>query len=181
MDTRVVNLFPVSSQRCRQLVLFVAGLLFATGAAAEWRVIDAADDSELRTPYAQIENADGYTLTIYRDGDDNVHALLRLNDRLTGFDTAICPTYQIDDRQPRNMAADGSACSMRAQVGNYHLGRIESNQIVSRPLHEFMNGTHIDFRFRLANADYDQTRFSLAGSKRALSAVLGDTLEVLPR
>lgn len=162
--------------------MLAGSLLFAADAAAEWRVINAADaDSELRTPYAKTENADGYTLTIYRDGDDNVHALLRLNDRLTGFDTAICPTYQIDERQPRNTAAEGSACSMRAQVSNYPLGRIESNQIVSRPLYEFMNGTHIDFRFRLANADYDRTRFSLAGSKRVLSAVLGGTLEVLPR
>lgn len=163
-------------------MLLAGGLLFAASAAAEWRVIDAADDdSKLRAPYAQIENTDGYTLTIYRDGDGNVHALLRLNKRLTGFDTAICPTYQIDERQPRNTAADGSTCSMRAGISNYHLGRIESNQIVSRPLYEFMNGTHIDFRFRLANADYDRTRFSLAGSKRVLSAVLGGTLEVLPR
>ncbi len=182
MDTRVVTLFTVLVRSCRPPALFAAGLLFAAPAAAEWRVIDEADDdSTLRAPYARIKNADGYTLTIYRDSDDNLHALLRLNDRLTGFDTAICPTYQIDKRQPRNTAADGSGCSMRAEVSNYHLGHIESNQIVSRPLYEFMNGSHIDFRFRLANADYDQTRFSLDGSKRALSAVLGSTLEVLPR
>lgn len=171
---------PLQSPRALLTVLLC--LLSPVAAYAQWQVIQETDAiSGVETPVAQIRNNEGYFLAIYRDSNDTIRARFALNDRLTLLDKGSCPTYQIDDRQPRNNSLDSRSCLLQPRVSEYILGTIENDQVVSRPLYELMNGSTINYRFRLEAGGYDQTSFSLMGSKRALIAVLGENLEVLPR
>lgn len=180
----LIPLPEVNTGNRRSLLLLMAAcsLLFSAAAAAQWQVSNKPDAvTGVNTPIAQVRNTDGYELAIYRDSDDVIHARFMLDNRLTDLDETICPTYQIDTRQARNTSVNRNGCNLQSHSSEYMLGRIETNEVVSQPLYELMNGSHIDFRFRLETGGYQQTRFSLTGSKRVLVSVLGETLEVLPR
>lgn len=169
-------------RRCQLLLVAAGSLLFSAAAAAQWQVINKPDAATgVNTPVAQVRNTDGYELAIYRDSNDVVHAHFMLDHRLTDLDDRSCPSYQIDTRQTRNTSVNSADCELESHSSQYVLGRIEANEVVSLPLYELMNGSNIDFRFRLESGGYQQTRFSLTGSKRVLVSVLGETLEVLPR
>jgi len=150
--------------------------------AQQWQVVNETDTAgDVQTPVAQIRNEGGYTLAIYRDSNGTVRARFTLNDRLYRLHESICPSYQIDERQTRNTSLNNQSCHLEPRLGEYILGTIENNRVISRPLYELMNGSTIDYRFLLQAGGYDQASFSLAGSKRTLMAVLGADLEVLPR
>jgi len=165
--------------------LILAWLVFAWPAItlAQWQVIDETDVATgIQTPVAEVHNEAGYTLAIYRDRENNVLARFRLNDRLYRLHDNTCPTYQIDTRPIRNGSVSEQGCMLKPRMSEYLLGRIdENNRLVSRPLYELMNGSRIEYRYRLQAGGYGQTSFSLAGSKRTLLTVLGHNLEVVPR
>lgn len=178
--------FPFGNHRpvsgCLRLIIALAALSVATASQAQWQVVRETDAvSGAETPVAQVRNGQGYYLAIYRDGDGVVRARFALNDRLILLDEQSCPTYQIDERQPRNSSFNSESCMLQARSSEYVLGTIDNSQVVSRPLYELMNGSLINYRFRLKTGGYDQAQFSLSGSKRALVSVLGTELEVLPR
>lgn len=163
------------------LAILAVGLSLSHAVHAEWQVINETDAGGVETPIAEVSNDAGYRLAIYRDGNGTVRARFRLNDGLYRLDDSICPSYQIDERQVRNSSVNNRPCRLEPRLSEYVLGSIENNQVVSRPLYELMNGSQINYRFRLQAGGYDQASFSLAGSKRTLTAVLGVNLEVLPR
>lgn len=163
------------------LLLCLLGLLLPSTVQAEWRIVNETDATGVRTPVAEIHNDAGYKLAIYRDAGGTIRARFRLNDRLYRLHESICPSYQIDQRQTRNSSVSGQPCLLKPQLSEYVLGTIDNNRVVSRPLYELMNGSTIDYRFQLQAGGYDETSFSLAGSKRTLLSVLGLELEVLPR
>ncbi|MND05726.1 hypothetical protein D3C83_266940 [compost metagenome] len=51
----------------------------------------------------------------------------------------------------------------------------------SARLLQIMNGSLMTFRFRLHGGDYRDAEFSLAGSKRSLSAAIGADVAVTAR
>ena len=54
------------------------------------------------------------------------------------------------------------------------LGYVKEQKVESRALNAVKNGQAVTYRFILETGGYDETRFSLSGSSRALTAALGD-------
>jgi hypothetical protein len=163
-------------------IAFLSGfLLLSTPAiAADWQVLVQRDlDDDAGTRAAHVENESGYGLEIYQDRTGAIHARFSLKKRLNGLAAGHCPTFQVDDRHLHNNSVDNSGCDNQRRWAKFMLGRIEGNRLVSRPVYELMNGIDITFRFNLESGGYEQTQFSLIGSKRALRAILGQDLEVL--
>lgn len=162
--------------RLAMLVLFA---LSPALMADDWQVLVQHDvDGEAETRVAHVENESGYGLEIYQDRTGTVHARFSLKKRLNGLAPGHCPTFQVDDRHLHNRSINDAGCDSQRRWAKFMLGRIEGNRLVSRPVYELMNGMHITFRFNLESGGYEQTQFSLVGSKRALRAIIGQNLQV---
>jgi len=150
---------------------------------AEWQIDqDPERFTDSAGAVAEITNEAGHRLAIYRDAGGSIHARFTLNERLLRLHESVCPTFQVDERHRHNSSLNKAACQLRPQQVEYTLGSLETdNKLVSRPLYEMMNGTTIHYRYRLKAGGYDQTSFSLDGSKRALISLLGPDIDVLPR
>lgn len=167
------------------LLILISGSIFVLSGipavAADWQVLIQRDlDDDAATQAAHVENEAGYGLEIYQDRTGAVYARFSLKNRLNGFAAGHCPTFQVDDRHLHNSSVDNTGCDNQRHWAKFMLGRIEGNRLASRPVYELMNGIDITFRFKLESGGYEQTRFSLIGSKRALRSILGPNLEVLP-
>lgn len=174
---------PAPALLLRKYIPAIACLyLLPATAAAEWNVVSQRDaETQRETLVAQTRNAEGHTLAIYRDAGGAIRSRFGLNDSLNGLAEKSCPTYQIDNRDPRNVSINDAACISHRLWAEYVLGYIQEKRVVSLLLHELMNGNKIVYRFKLLSGGYDETEFSLAGSKRALLAVLGSDLEIRAR
>lgn len=147
--------------------------------ADDWQVLTQRDvDDDVETRVAHVENEAGYGLEIYQDRTGAIYARFSLKKRLNGFATNHCPTFQVDNRHLHNSSIVDTGCEAQRRSARFMLGRIEGNRLVSRPVYELMNGLDITFRFNLESGGYEQTQFSLIGSKRALRSILGQNLQV---
>ena len=148
---------------------------------AEWRVITHTDtDTNIETRVAYEENESGYTLEIYKDAVGAVRSRFALVSRLSQLADHNCPTFQIDERRPKNRSINEAPCIPDKHWAEFILGYIEDNEITSSPLNALMNGKQITYRFILMNGGYKETTFSLIGSKKAMITVLGDRLRINP-
>lgn len=148
-------------------------------ARAEWTVANLSDvDDTEQTQVAYTENSEGYSLEIYRDSSNVVRGRFTLAGDLLEFVEDSCPTYQIDRGMPTNRSINNASCLSSDKWAEFILGYIDNKHIASSSLLAIMNGINIVFRFRLQNGDYRSTSFSLQGSKRALTAVLGGEITV---
>jgi hypothetical protein len=174
--------FPVQARaRTTLLVFFIAFFFFfsANALAAEWSTITHNDmDSNTITSVAIIKNKSGHTLEIYRDSVDAVRARFTLSQALIRFPDSFCPTFQIDSGIPTNRSLNDAPCLPGATWAEFILGYVINDQIDSAAVAGLMNGVGLNFRFLLENGDYRQTQFSLLGSKRAMTAALGDGVSV---
>ena len=149
--------------------------------AAEWNIIMHNDmDTNTVTSVAIIKNETGYTLEIYKDSVDAVRARFTLSRDLIRFPDDFCPTFQIDSGEPTNTSVNDAACLSGDIWAEFILGYVENGSINSSAVVGLMNGVGLRFRFLLENGDYRETLFSLSGSKRAMSAALGDGISVAP-
>ena len=169
--------------RARITLLFLFLTCFAffstNTLAAEWNIITHNDmDSNTVTSVAIIKNESDHTLEIYRDSVDAVRARFTLNQGLIRFPDSFCPTFQIDSSPPTNRSLNDALCLSGATWAEFILGYVVDGQINSGAVAGLMNGVGLNFRFLLENGDYRQTLFSLSGSKRAMSAALGDGVGV---
>ena len=163
--------------------LFLCYLAFVSSAtnAAEWNIIMHNDmDSNIVTSVAIIKNANGYTLEIYKDSVDAVRARFTLNRNLIRFPDNFCPTFQIDKGEPKNRSVNDAPCLSGDTWAEFILGYVKNGDINSSAIVGLMNGVGLRFRFMLENGDYHETLVSLRGSKRAMSAALGDGVSVTP-
>lgn len=174
---------PTTDHRSRYLV---AGLLLMLHAypvpvPAQWAVNPQAElATGQQAMVAYTRNEQGYTLEIFRDAG-SVRSRFILNGGLAGFSDRYCPTYQIDQGTPNNLSVDGGPCVHGQQSAEYILGYIEGNNVVSPLLLALMNGNAITFRFQLKSGDFRETQISLAGSKRSMTTVIGETVTVRAR
>ncbi len=156
-------------------------LLMPSLAMAEWKVITHIDtNSNTETQVAYTENEDGYSLEIYKDSVGAIRSRFSLNTALDMFAKHTCPTYQIDLRLLDNRSINDAPCLTDLVWSEFILGYISSNNITSGRLNALMNGSIITYRFMLENGSYNETKFSLAGSKRATSSVLGSEITISP-
>lgn len=163
---------------CSRLLL-LAALFVPTAVSAQWTVVThRVSASEPETRIAQTTNPDGYTLEIYRDSSDAIRSRLTLKDGLIALADKSCPTYQIDRGQPRNRSINDAPCISSPLWAEFILGHVKDGKIESSTLHGLMVGINITFRFILANGDYRETRFSLAGSMRTMQTAFGQDIVV---
>jgi len=150
--------------------------LLGAPAAAQWTTTEAQDAGGERS-VALARNGDGAEIRIRLDADSRVLASFRLPPGLMRLDPRGCPTFQIDERTPEDLSRERHACTVDGARAQLVLARAEDGSLDSLTLLELMNGSELTVRYRLAHAGYRAARFSLRGSKQALTTTLGE-LEV---
>jgi hypothetical protein len=176
MTNKASDILPVNG------FLFICPLLLLLSlpARAEWDIVTHTNiDSDVQTRVAHTENSDGYSLEIYRDGNNAVRARFGMHNNQNRLYEKSCPTHQVDRRNPVNTSINDAPCIAHRKWAEFVLGYIAGDEVASTFLHNIMNGSRITFRFILENSGYGETAFSLAGSKRALKEALGSDLKVL--
>ena len=147
---------------------------------AQWIINpNIKDELGKETIVAYVINDEGYSLEIYKDSVSAIRGRFSIGDRILGFQHQNCPTYQIDRGTPSNTSVSGAPCLSTDNWAEFIVGYIRYDQVISSPLLAIMNGINITFRFRLENGDYREAKFSLRGSKRILTAVIGNEITVL--
>ncbi len=164
----------------KQQVIVIGFLLGApVSAAAEWNIVTHTDtDNNTKTQVAYTENNDGYHLQIYRDAGGAIRSRFGVNNILYRLVGKNCPTFQVDRRQLMNRSINDAMCISHQQWAEFLLGYIVNDEVKSTALHNMMNGNNITYRFILENGGYGETKFSLFGSKRVLTSILGSQLTV---
>lgn len=160
------------------LILF---LMPTPALADDWNVITHTDtNSDTETQVAYSKNEDGYSLEIYKDSVGAIRSRFSLNTDLDMFAKHTCPTYQIDSKLLDNRSINDAPCLTDLTWSEFILGYISNGNVTSVRLNALMNGRAITFRFMLENGSYDETQFSLVGSKRATLIVLGENISISP-
>ena len=155
--------------------------LSSYSASAQWQtrsepLFTGGDDVTI----AYVTNDDGYSLEIYQDGA-MVRGRFKLIEGLTVFYEDLCPTYQIDDGMATNTSFDGTPCVYDRLWADYNFGEIENNSIISPILRSLLDGNSMTFRFRLKDGDYRWTSFTLLGSTRSITEIVGNQVSIRAR
>ena len=101
-----------------------------------------------------------------------------------GYDLLItrqCPTFQVDGRELSNRSINDARCISQARWSEYVIGYVIDEKVLSRPLHNLMNGNVIYYRFILQNGSYNETSFSLSGSRNVIHSSIGKDLSVITK
>ena len=163
-------------------MIAVAALLFPFAASAQWAVVNQRlEGAQAEAVIARVRNVTGQTLEFYRDGVGAIRARFTLGDGLTALDQGHCPTMQVDRWAPMNRSVNDAACLATNKWSEYVVGYVVDQSVQSARLLQIMNGNLLRFRFRLHGGDYRDAEFSLAGSKRSLSAAIGTNVAVTAR
>jgi len=163
-------------------MLATCALLLPLATQAQWDVVNQRlAGSQAETVTARIHNSTGQTLELYRDGVGAIRARFTLNEGLTELEQGQCPTMQVDRWASMNRSVNDAACLATKQWVEYVVGYVVDRKVQSARLLQIMNGSLLTFRFRLNGGDYRDAEFSLAGSKRSLSAAIGADVVVTAR
>lgn len=163
----------VTAARVATRVLGALGILLAGTAGAQWRVAqDTPNGVTDRIDIAVVENDSGHSLQLYSDDTRNVRGIFTIRDGFDTIDPAGCPTYRVDEREPERVGFGDERCRVAPKQAEFTLGK--SGQGRNRQLRRIMNGSSLVFRYRLGNGAYRETRFTLRGSKYALTTALQD-------
>ena len=154
-------------------------LLSPTTSLAQWAVAaDTKTPNDEPIQVAYTTNSEGYTLEIYMDSNLMIRSRFTLNDGMLKLENNSCPTFQIDNGMANNKSIDGETCLSNNQWAEFIFGNIQNGTINSSILLAFMDGITLTFRFRLENGDYRETKFSLSGSKRSITSIIGENVIV---
>ncbi len=165
----------MSTIRLAAWIIFAAVLL-ARPAIAQWRVAQATPaGTNNRIHIAIVENDSGHSLRLFSDETQNVRATFTIRGGFDTIDPGVCPTYRVDKREPERVTFEEGRCRILPKQAEFTLGK--TGQGRNRKLHRIMNGDSIIFRYRLGGGNYRETRFTLRGSKYALTTAVED-LEV---
>ena len=153
------------------------GLLsMAMPAQAQWSDIETNISASGRAALVKSDN--DARLSIWLDKENILFAQFDLAPGLLAFDEKICPTFQIDLTQIKNLSSSTHQCSVAEAHVRFQVTQVQNNQIDSPMLLQFMNGSRVTVRYRLKYAGYGAETFSLKGSKQALKDALGDGITV---
>ncbi len=153
--------------------IFFAAVLFAQPAIAQWRVAqETPAGTDNRIDIAIVENDSGHSLRLFSDETQNVRATFTIRGGFDTIDPSVCPTYRVDKRVPERVTFEEGRCRILPKQAEFTLGK--TGQGRNRKLHRIMNGGSIIFRYRLGGGNYRETRFTLRGSKYALTTAVED-------
>ncbi len=153
--------------------IFFAIVLLARPAVAQWRVAQATPaGTDNRIDIAIVENDSGHSLRLFSDEMQNVRATFTIRGGFDTMDPGVCPTYRIDERVPERVTFEEGRCRILSKQAEFTLGK--TGQGRNRKLRRIMNGDSIVFRYRLGGGNYRETKFTLRGSKHALTTAVED-------
>ncbi|MDX1519770.1 MAG: hypothetical protein R3318_06565 [Gammaproteobacteria bacterium] len=165
----------------RVFLTAVLTMALTTTARAEWSVVVHTDiDTAVETRVAYTENEEGYSLEVYLDSNGAIRSRFSTNKVNLRFLPEICPTFQIDDRLVSNTSINEARCLSDRKWTEFVLGYVINQSVESGTLNAIKNGNEIIYRFPLEAGGYEETRFSLLGSSRALTVALGDLDVTVP-
>ncbi len=165
----------------KSIVLSSILLLLPISVYADWQVITHTDtNTNTATQVAYTDNDQGYSLEIYRDSVNAVRARFSINRALDKLVNKHCPTFQVDNRLLDNRSINDAVCITDLAWSEFVLGYVIDNSVSSAKLNALVNGSTITFRFMLESGTYEETNFSLSGSKRATLTVLGGSVVISP-
>ncbi len=158
----------------RLLLAFTAALSAASASA--WEVlshVDAITDAEVRR--ARVENAEGHTLTVFRQPSGDVEAIFRLSGRTPDqLSSRQLPIARVDKHQPIDITAlrGKGLAAWEPKWVHFVIGRRESPDKASI-LRTMMDGQRIVVRYFLFTGGYRDTVFSLQGAREAIASAIG--------
>jgi len=153
-------------------ILF-AIMLLARPAVAQWRVAQMTPaGTDKRIDIAIVENDSGHSLRLFGDDMQNVRATFTIRGGFDTMDPGVCPTYRVDQRAPVRVTFEEERCRILPKQAEFTLGK--TGQGRNRKLRRIMNGDSIVFRYRLGGGNYRETKFTLRGSKYALTTAVED-------
>jgi hypothetical protein len=156
--------------------IFFAGMLLAGPAFAQWRVTQEKPAGIGKSiNVAMVENDSGHRLRLFNGEAQNMRGIFTIGDGFDTIDPGVCPTYRVDNREPRRVIFEEGRCRILPKQAEFTLGK--TGQGRNRQLHRIMNGGSIIFRYRLAGGHYRETTFTLRGSKYALT-IAAEVLEL---
>ena len=155
------------------LAAALAASLASQPIAAQWRVTqDTPPGAVNRIDVAIIDNESGHRLELYNDDTQNVRGIFTIRDGFDTIDPAVCPTYRVDEREPKRVGIGNEACRIEPKQTEFTLGK--SDLTDNRDLRRIMNGSNIVFRYRMQRGNYRETTFTLRGSKYAVTTAIED-------
>ncbi len=164
-----------------RFALMLGLLIKANAVFAVWEVMNLVDSgTNTTTQVAFTENEAGYSLQIYRDDVDAIRARFSLNRKLDLLAKRHCPTFQVDSRLLDNRSINDAPCITNVGWSEFVLGYVSDNVVNSAKLNALVNGNTITFRYMLENGAYEETSFSLLGSKRSTLTVIGGDITISP-
>ena len=146
--------------------------------AAQWEVeLEPPHDGRPGGKVAVGRNSAGDTLQVRRTADGTIEAVLVLRPGLSPLADG-CPSYRVDTEKPRALVTDGEMCRTAGRSVTFLLGRVRDERVDSASLLEMMNGSRMRFVYHVRSAGYEEAAFSLAGSKQAITDVIGGNIVV---
>jgi hypothetical protein len=153
--------------------IFFAGLLLAAPAFAQWRVAqEVPAGTKNRIDVAIIDNDSGHSLRFFNDETQNLRGIFTIREGFDTIDPDVCPTYRVDEREPRRVTFETDRCRILSKQSEFTLGKTGLGDNLE--LRRIMNGSNIIFRYRLSGGNYRETKFTLRGSKYALTTAVED-------
>ncbi|TFH47962.1 MAG: hypothetical protein E4H01_07255 [Lysobacterales bacterium] len=153
--------------------LFLAGALLTLPAVAQWRVAqETPPGAEHRIHVALIDNESGHHLRLFNDASQNVRGIFTIRDGFDTIDPGVCPTYRVDEREPMRVTFEKERCRILLKQVEFILEK--TGEVDNRELQQIMDGSNIIFRYRLVGGNYRETKFTLRGSKYALTTAVED-------
>ena len=163
------------------LIVLVLIAMSPARLSAQWhteRFAPEAGDAQVNT--ATIENADGYIFRVYRSAESMIRVQFAVPESFDHLSPDTCPTWHVDERF---LSAAGGEPSCR--IGRWHadfvIAKIDGNRVHSLELDRMMKGKRLVVRYRIEGAGYEETSFSLGGSRRRVQAILGERIRVVAR
>lgn len=138
---------------------------------AQWRVVQEAPEGLDRPiAIAIIENDSGHNLRFFSDENQILRGVFTIRDGFDTIDPGVCPTYRVDELEPARVGFEQDRCHILPKQAEFTLGPTSPGE--NRELRRIMQGSSIVFRYRLGGGNYRETRFSLRGSKYALTTAI---------
>jgi len=159
--------------RLAAALLLAGGVLITGSAHAQWRVAqETPSGTQNRINVAIVENDSGHSLRLYNDETQIVRGIFAIRGGFDTLDPGVCPTYRVDEREPRRVVFEDQRCRILLKHVEFTLGKTGFGR--NRQLQRIMNGDNIVFRYRLGRGNYRETVFTLTGSKYALTLAVED-------
>lgn len=162
-----------ASRRLLRALLLPALLLPVALPAQTWQSVPRnAPPTGVPARIAEVANDGGYRLQVYLLDASRIVADFSLPRGLRTLHPEGCPTFHIVGFEVEPLNRAQASCSQSGAQARAEVARLLEGQVDSQLVLGLLNGEELEVRYRLRNAGYASTRFTLRRSKRVLLAAL---------